>query len=178
MSFLSSNFQCNQKLSQDKQGHVALTPFHSCPSKNGMGATELGAFLYCPLYSQLPDVGQEGGTLLAAAETPGYLGHLEKGAGGDTAPLQVEVSFYKSSLPKATAIPFSASLRFKPKPVFLYLKKKKVKTKHNTSQVVTLGPSLSLSLSPSLFPSIFLSTCPFLIGSFASYFSHSLSGII
>lgn len=93
------------------------------------------------------------------------------------APLRVEVSFYKCFLPKATAIPFSASLRFKPKAVFLYLKKKKkkkVKTKHNTSQVVTLGPSLS----PFLFPSIFLSICPFLIGSFASYFSHSLSGII
>ena len=37
----------------------------------------------------------------------------------------MEVSFDKSSLPKATAIPFSASLRFKPKPVFLYLKIKK-----------------------------------------------------
>lgn len=60
--------------------------------------------------------------------------------------------------------------------IFKEKKKKKVKTKHNTSQVVTLGPSLSLS--PFLFPSIFLSICPFLIGSFASYFSHSLSGII
>jgi hypothetical protein len=63
----------------------------------------------------------------------------------------------------ATAITLSASLRFKPKAVFLCLKKnkkkkKKVETKHNTSQVVTLGP-----LSPFPFPSIFLSTFPFLL---------------
>ena len=76
-----------------------------------------------PLHSA-PRCRAGGGTLLAAAETPGYLGNLdsESGAGGDS---QVEVSFDKSSLPKATAIPFSASLRFKPKPVFLYLKIKK-----------------------------------------------------
>lgn len=111
-----------------------------------MGTTERGFIRYCPLLHSAPRPRAEGGNLLATAETPGYLGNLvsEMGAGGDTAPLQMEVSFYKSSLPKATAIPFSASLRFKPKAVFLYLKKKKmkVKTKHNTSQVVTLGPSL------------------------------------
>lgn len=145
-----------------------------------MDATELGVVLYCPLSPQLPDVGQEGGTLLTTAETPGFLGSQvsEKGAGGDPAPPQVEVSFYTCSLAKDTAIPFSASLRFKPKPVFLYLKKKKkVKTKHNTSQVVTLGP-FSLSLSP-LFSSFHLSFhTSFPHWLFCLLLFHSLSGII
>lgn len=124
-----------------------------------MDATELGVVLYCPLSPQLPDVGQEGGTLLTTAETPGFLGSQvsEKGAGGDPAPLQVEVSFYTCSLAKDTAIPFSASLRFKPKPVFLYLKKKK-KSKNQTQHLTSCNTwsFFSLSLSPFLFlPSFF-----------------------
>lgn len=67
-----------------------------------MGTTELGVILTCSLLDLAPRYRAGGGTLLlATAETPGCLGDLvsEKGAGGDTAPLQVVVSFYKSSRP-------------------------------------------------------------------------------
>lgn len=130
---------------------MPLTSFYSCPSKNGMGTTELGVILYCPLLHSVPRYRAGGGMLLlATAETPGFLGNLvgEKGAGGDMAPLRVEVSFYKCFLPKATAIPFSASLRFKPKAVFLYLKKKKKESKNQTQHLTSCNTwSFSLSFS-------------------------------
>lgn len=53
-SFLSSDFQCNQKLSQDEQGHVPLTLSHSCPSKNGMGTTKRGPPVTAPHLHSAP----------------------------------------------------------------------------------------------------------------------------
>lgn len=53
--------------------------------------------------------------------------------------------------------------------------KKKKKSRNQTQHLISYKSWSSLPLSP--FPSIFLSTCPSLVGSFASlYFSHSLLG--
>ncbi|CAI9168085.1 unnamed protein product [Rangifer tarandus platyrhynchus] len=111
---------------QDEQGQTPLSPSQSCASENGMDTAEWESHPSLPLLHSAPGCRAGGGTLLAAAETPGCLGDLDSD-GGRRGSLhrRVGVSFHKSSLPKATAIPFSASLRFKPKPVFLYLKIKK-----------------------------------------------------
>lgn len=102
-------------------------------------------------------------------ENPG----LTRGGEVGTTPLQVEVSFSRVSCPRPQPS-HSLFLEIQTKGCFSMFKEK-VKTKHNTSQVITLGPS-SLFLFLSL-PS--LSTCPFLIWLFClSYFSHSLSGIL
>lgn len=94
--------------------------------------------------------------LLATAETPGFLGNLvsEKGAGGDM--LHCEWSSLQAFPAQGHSSPILCFLEIQTKGCFSIFKekKKKVKTKHSTSQVVTLGPSLSLLFSslPSFFP--------------------------
>lgn len=136
---------------------MPLTSFHSCPGKNGMGATEPGVILYCPLLHSVPRCRAGGALLLlATAETPGFLGNLvsEKGAGGDM--LHCEWSSLQAFPAQGHSSPILCFLEIQTKGCFSIFKekKKKVKTKHSTSQVVTLGPSLSLLFSslPSFFP--------------------------
>jgi hypothetical protein len=72
VSFLFSNFQYNQKLSQDEQLHVPLA--HSTLVLARIGWVQLtGGHPSLPFHTQLPDTGQEGHSSLAAAETSGYL---------------------------------------------------------------------------------------------------------
>lgn len=127
-----------------------------------MGWAQLnwGSSFAAPFYTQFPFVGQDGGTLLlATAETPGFLGNLvsEKGAGGDSS--TASGALFPQMFPaQGHSCPILCFLEIQTKGCFSILKekkkKKKVKTKHNTSQVVTLGP-LSLSLLFSSLPFFF-----------------------
>ena len=70
---------------QDEQGQTPLSPSQSCASENGMDTAEWESHPLLPLLHSAPRCRAGGGTLLAAAETPGCLGDLdsETGAGGD-----------------------------------------------------------------------------------------------
>lgn len=105
---------------------------NSCPSKNGMGTAKRGSPVAAPFYTPLPDAGQEGHTPPGSCRDPGYLGNLVSGRGQETQLHCRWRSPDQSSLSKATATPFSASLRFKPKAAFLYLKKKKSRKPNTT----------------------------------------------
>lgn len=101
-----------------------------------MGTAKRGSPVAAPFHTPLPDAGQEGTLLRAPAETPALWVTWSAGRGQET---RLHCGWKcpdRSSLPTATAAPFSAPLRFKPKAAFLYLKKKKKvenQTQHLTS---------------------------------------------
>lgn len=78
--------------------------------------------------------------------------------------MQVEVSLSKEFPARATTIPLSASLRFKPKDVFSIFKEKEKKRKEKKKNQTQHLISYSLGLHPPfLFPSVHLpSHVPFL----------------
>lgn len=147
-----------------------------------MGWTQLtGRHPSLPFHTRLRTQGRTGTLFSGGCRDPGYLdnrGFVRPRRRRFSSTARGGLSLSLEFPAKATAIPLSASLRFKPKAVFLCLKKirKKKKVKNQTQHLISYKSRSSLLLS---FPSIFLSTCPLFVGSSASLcFSLSLVGIL